>query len=596
MEELKRMEVGEFVRRLKHDIEDVDDSKFVFFIGAGCSVSSGIPCAKDLANIWLRRLKKLRKGNDDNLEEWAKQEFSNYTLESAANHYGRIIEDLFLRPEARQREIEQLTEGKDPGFGYAVLAKLMSHEKYGGHCNAALTVNFDDMIADALYLYTHKKPLVIVHDSLVGFVRSSRKRPLVLKLHGDARLEPKNTGSETSELADNVKVVLKKFLSETGLIFIGYGGHDESIANILNELPREARPWGVFWINKDVPDGNIGKWIRERKAVWVDHTDFDELMLLIWNEFKLSHPEESRFTKLMDAYKSTFANLSKKLDLAPESETKKELSSSLNKAISEAPLWGSLVEAERNWKTNPDMSENIYIYSINKYPYDSRLLGIYGNFLYKYRKNYDKAEEYFKKSLEIKPNDSIILRAYADFLSYARKDYDLAEICFKRSFELDPSDEVTTGNYATFLNNKRKQYDKADEYYRRSMEIDPNYVINLANYGGFLLARGNKLGLDLLMKAQGIAENEKNNIVQLEIQFYLFSHKHDEESRRNSLKKIKNLMNSGTRSPDWDFSDNIKKAVEEGHPCPELLSELSKVISEENDIQSLDRFEAWSKE
>ena len=246
-----------------------------------------------------------------------------------------------MRPEERQREIEHLTEGRDPGFGYAVLAKMMSHQRYGSHCNAVLTVNFDDLIADALYLYTHKKPLVIIHDSLVGFVRSSRKKPLILKLHGDARLEPKNTDSETLELAGNVKKVLKNFLSETGLVFIGYGGHDESIANILDELPREALPWGIFWINKEIPDGNIGKWLRDRNAVWVDHKDFDELMLLIWNEFGLSHPEETRFTKLMETYKNTFANLSKKLDRSPESEVKDILSSSLEKAIVEASFGGA---------------------------------------------------------------------------------------------------------------------------------------------------------------------------------------------------------------------------------------------------------------
>ena len=46
--------------------------------------------------------------------------------------------------------------------------------------------NFDDMVADALYLYTQKKPLVMVHESLASFVDTGRTRPTVLKLHGDA--------------------------------------------------------------------------------------------------------------------------------------------------------------------------------------------------------------------------------------------------------------------------------------------------------------------------------------------------------------------------------------------------------------------------
>jgi hypothetical protein len=51
----------------------------------------------------------------------------------------------------------------------------------------------------------------------------------VIKLHGDARLTPKNTELETKELTDAVKKVLKNLLHESGLIFVGYGGNDQSI-------------------------------------------------------------------------------------------------------------------------------------------------------------------------------------------------------------------------------------------------------------------------------------------------------------------------------------------------------------------------------
>lgn len=594
MEELKRMEVGEFVRRFKHDIVDIDDSKFVFFIGSGCSASSGIPCAKDLASIWLRRLMILKKGNDDNFEEWVKKQYSDYAPESAALYYGRVIQELFLRPEARQREIEQLTEGKDPGFGYAVLAKMMSHERYGSHCNAVLTVNFDDLIADALYLYTRKKPLVIVHDSLVGFVRNTRKKPLVLKLHGDARLEPKNTESETSALADSVKKILKNFLSETGLIFIGYGGHDESIAEILSELPKEALPWGVFWINKEVPEGSIGKWLKERNAIWVDHTDFDELMLLILTEFELSHPEESRFIKLMDAYRSTFKNLSQRLDRAPDSEIKNILSSSLDKAISEAPLWGFLVEAERNWEKDPDKAERIYTDLMSKYPNNADVLGSYGAFLHCSRRNYDKSEEYFKSALQINPDNVGALNGYALLLKNIRKKPKEAEEYLRKALEISPNEYRILNNYAT-LQITLKDYEKAEYFFNKSLEINPDAANTLGNYGGFLLGRGNKRGLDFLKRAQEIAEKENINNLLLEILFYYFAHGQG-GSRLEAFKEIENLLEKGIRSPGWDFSINIEKATKDGHPYPDLLYELSRVISDEIDLKSLDRFETLLKE
>ncbi|MCJ7497572.1 MAG: SIR2 family protein, partial [candidate division Zixibacteria bacterium] len=227
MSQIKEMKLDEFGRRLK-DWVAKQDSKFVFFLGAGCSVSSGIPHAGDLVRNWLPRLKKLRTGSEDDYKTWVKEIYTDYEDEKASSFYGKVIEKLFIYPEERQREIERLTEGKDPGFGYAVLAQIITNDKYCPHCSVVLTVNFDDLVADAIYLYTNKKPLVISHDSLAGFVKITRTRPMIIKLHGDARLEPKNTEQETKELADSVKKVLRNLLSETGLIFMGYGGNDES--------------------------------------------------------------------------------------------------------------------------------------------------------------------------------------------------------------------------------------------------------------------------------------------------------------------------------------------------------------------------------
>jgi hypothetical protein len=179
MNQIKEMSADEFVRRFKNLIDDHEDSKFIFFLGAGCSVSSGIPGARALVKDWLPRLKKLKTGCNDNCDSWINEIYPDYTEDKASLFYGKVIEDLFLTPEERQREIERLTEGKDPGFGYAVLAQMMTFEDIGRHCNVVQTVNFDDLIADALYLYTQKKPLVISHESLAGFVKITRTRQIV---------------------------------------------------------------------------------------------------------------------------------------------------------------------------------------------------------------------------------------------------------------------------------------------------------------------------------------------------------------------------------------------------------------------------------
>ncbi len=631
MNSIKEMSAEEFIRRFKNLIEEHEESRFIFFLGAGCSVSSGIPSARTLVKDWLPRLKKLKTGCNDNCDSWINEIYPDYTEDKASLFYGKVIEDLFLTPEERQREIERLTEGKDPGFGYAVLAQMMTFEDIGRHCNVVQTVNFDDLIADALYLYTQKKPLVISHESLAGFVKISRTRPLILKLHGDARLDPKNTEKETQGLAENVRKVLKNLLYETGLIFIGYGGHDESIAEILDELPSNALPWGIYWIGNKIPDSKIGMWLTNRNARWIKQSDFDELMLLMWKEFNFSHPKKDRFDKLLNTYFDTFKNLKKRIEIQPEKEDDKPLKEALEKASNAFESWHAVVlEADKYEKNDPERADIIYQEGLKRFPDSKELLGTYAlffhiqkdydkaeeyykkaleidpkyvnvlcnyaSFLGEIRKDYDKAEEYYKKALGLDPKYVNVLGNYALFLSEIRKDYDKAEEYYKKALGLDPKYVNVLGNYAQLLNDIRKDYDKAEEYYKKVWEIDPKDATNLGNFAGFLLARGNENGFSILEKALELAREQSLKDTLLECLFYQYAHSKDKKLQRKSLEEIKILVKKEKiRSPGWNLSDNIERAIKDGHPDLNFVEKLAKVISGQIDIRELDDFEFWNK-
>ena len=295
-----------FVRNMKRHMEE-HEARFVFFLGAGCSISSGIPGAARLVGDWLPRLHYEQTGGGGDFDAWLEEEFPDHDKDNPAASYAPVFRRLCHTPLLRQRAIEKIVTRKDPGFGYAVLAQLMTHPKFGEGCNRILTTNFDDLVADALYLYTRTKPLVIVHESLIGFVEVGRNRPLVIKLHGDALLDPKNLEDETAELTGSVTPVLAKILEETGLVFIGYGGNDAGITRFLSNLPEGNLPVGVYWVNDQKPDTAFSQWLDgQAGACWVQHRDFDTLMLLIRGEFDLDHPDEKRFDALMDTYKDTF--------------------------------------------------------------------------------------------------------------------------------------------------------------------------------------------------------------------------------------------------------------------------------------------------
>lgn len=447
-------------------------------------------------------------------------------------------------------------------------------------------------------------------------------------MHGDARLAPRNTESETHELTEAVQRVLKLLLSETGLIFIGYGGNDESIISVLNSLDDYALPGGVYWVGSRMPSNEMGEWLKKRNVIWVNHRDFDELMLLILDEFELDHPNEERFKRLLNGYFETFQRLETSVKAKPESEEKKVIEEAVEKAAKRFKDWRAvIIEADKYKDSNKEKADEIYKEGLLKFPENANLLMNYAIFIQNLYKNNEKAEELFEMTLKIVPNDAIALGNYAIFLTKI-KDYDKAEEFYKKAIEANPNHSNNLGNYAHFLKTIRKDFDKAEEFFKKGIEADPvainvlaNYAVflkvirkdndqaemfykkafeanpnhsnNLGNYAGFLLSKGNMIeGEALLTKAIELADNET---LFLECFFYKYAHNEDSHQKEESLAKIKVLIQSGARSPGWNLQDNVKRAIEDGHPHPEFLETLAKVISEEADAAELEKYDEWTK-
>ncbi|MFI5338573.1 MAG: SIR2 family protein [Candidatus Methylomirabilales bacterium] len=309
MNHLVSMNAGECIGRLRTASEQFD-KRFAFFLGAGCSVSSGIPDAGTVVESdWLPHLRDIRAPHRKDVDAWAKDEFPHYDPMNPSALYGTLIAQLFPLSAERQREIERQCDGKFPGFGYAVLAKQVALER--GIFNVVLTTNFDDLVADALYLFTDTRPLVIQHESLAGYIRSTRTRPIVVKLHGDHRLSPQSTALETAALKREVVEQVGTLLQDRGLVFIGYGGNDHGICKMLAALGPDALPWGVFWLGRKEPEGIIRDWLEVRNAFWVKIDDFDEFMFLVKSAFNFPDPDPSRIENVFRAFRKKQNELSR---------------------------------------------------------------------------------------------------------------------------------------------------------------------------------------------------------------------------------------------------------------------------------------------
>ncbi len=481
---LQSISAVEFARRL-NDLRNERDKRYAFFLGSGCSVSPGIKTAGGLVtDEWLPRLHRLRAPEERDRATWATREFG-YDPENAAASYGKLMDLLFLNSEERQREIERLCDGTFPAFGYSVLAELMAQTQEKGTFNVVLTTNFDDLIADALYLFTSVRPLVIHHEALAGYIRPTRTRPLIIKLHGDNHLTPYNTPDETAALLPKTNKQVSNLLHDRGLILLGYSGNDESVAKMLEALPDEALPLSIYWVSKEEPSCRLETWLRKRKAVWVASSDFDAFMLLIHAELSLSHPAPDRFKEVFDQRMETYERLTADIKDAPTNTPEEAaLKTAVEKVDQSFNEWRPLVlAANRLRKTNPQAAEALYRSAIDQFGEVVVTLHDYALFLDQQQRS-TEAESFYLRALKISPKHVTTLMNYALFLSEQQKPKE-AELSFLQALEVDPKQTDNLIQFAAFLDKQQRPVE-AELIFLRALEAEPDRVNVLGSYAYFL--------------------------------------------------------------------------------------------------------------
>ncbi|HUU83118.1 MAG TPA: tetratricopeptide repeat protein, partial [Phycisphaerae bacterium] len=208
----------------------------------------------------------------------------------------------------------------------------------------------------------------------------------------------------------------------------------------------------------------------------------------------------------------------------------------------------------------------------------------------------DGADAIYRSGVEQFPKASPLLNNYALFLQTIRKDHDRAEEFYKRAIEADPQHTGILGNYAILLTQIRKKYGEAEAFYKRAIEIDSTHAGNLSNYAAMLLGLGRyDEGLALLDRAFNAFGAATGTDLQGECWFYAVAHR-PSDRHPEALVQLKRLILQGqARSPYWDFTPNIERAVADGHPDAEWLPKLAAVINEKADPKTLDAWAAWAE-
>ena len=293
-----------FLKEIKEVSDGSHPRKFCFVLGAGASKSSGIKSGQELVDIWEKDL--LERNKKTHLE-WKNKLGIND--ENKYEFYSQYYERRFRNIDDGYNYLEKLMESAKPSIGYVILSYIMTHTPH----NVVITTNFDHLTENAVNYYQNTIPLVIGHESLAHYVRQPINRPMIIKIHRDLLLDPKNRTSEVDILHNNWKTVLDMIFSEYCPIFIGYAGNDRSLMKYLTgrRNPFDGETVFPYWMRYETDNisEDVSKFLNASNGYLIKHNGFDKVLLRLGDMFGYRLPSELafiidakiRYKKLSDA-------------------------------------------------------------------------------------------------------------------------------------------------------------------------------------------------------------------------------------------------------------------------------------------------------
>lgn len=266
-----------------------------FFLGAGSSVSSGVPSAQKCIWEWKREIFLTNNprledqfselsliGVQRRIQAWLDAQ-GGYPAEGAPEEYGFYIGHCFPIADDRRSYFQEKIRAANPHACY----QLLCHLTLAGLVRTVWSTNFDGLVARAAVQHA-LTPIEVGIDSQHRAIRQVGKGELLcVSLHGDYRYDKlKNTPDELQSQEKDLHEALVAELANTSLVVCGYSGRDQSIMEALKDAYTTPGAGVLYWCGygETEPSGPVADLIQHardhgRQAFYTPGQGFDDLAI-----------------------------------------------------------------------------------------------------------------------------------------------------------------------------------------------------------------------------------------------------------------------------------------------------------------------------
>ncbi len=234
-----------------------NDPKPVFLLGAGASVTSGVPTAGEVVELaakWAFAHEKGRTPEDPRLHRsdwfpWLQEKHWYSTQKSPAENYAEAIQHLLQPRQNRKQFFRRILDTEvPPSSGYEAMADMMAR----GIIDTVLTTNFDTILLDLCdsRRRPHHVEGIKTESDRAKFSTSPRY-PQIVYLHGSVEhYTDKNITDEVQQLDEDLAKMLFPLLRDHPLVVVGYRGGEASVMkHLLIDNAERANLYrhGIYW-------------------------------------------------------------------------------------------------------------------------------------------------------------------------------------------------------------------------------------------------------------------------------------------------------------------------------------------------------------